>query len=235
MRLKESYESIEILLNAIQYNEYKWYLCGDLKIIGISMGMQRGFTKHCCFLCLWDSRATAEHYVRKDWPARAAYIPRNANFKEVPLVDPKNVLMLPRHIKLSLMKNFVKQLAKSKSNGFAFLCNKFPNISEAKLKEGIFVGPQIHKLKDPKFKKELTSIELCAWKIFKWLCANFLGNKRSPSFKMGLENLLEAYKEMGCRMSLKIYFLHSLLDFFRQILARSATSKVKDFTTKFKQ
>ena len=31
---------------------------------------------------------------------------------------------------------------------------------------------------------------------------------------MGVENLLEAYKEMGCRMSLKIHFLHSHLDFF---------------------
>ena len=31
---------------------------------------------------------------------------------------------------------------------------------------------------------------------------------------MGVENLLEAYKEMGFRMSLKIHFLHSHLDFF---------------------
>ena len=31
---------------------------------------------------------------------------------------------------------------------------------------------------------------------------------------MGVENFLEAYKEMGCRMSLKIHFLHSYLDFF---------------------
>ena len=50
--LKESYESIEILLDAIQCNEYKWYLSGDLKIIGILMRMRGGFTKHCCFLCL---------------------------------------------------------------------------------------------------------------------------------------------------------------------------------------
>ena len=109
----------------------------------------------------------------------------------------------PLHINLGLMKNFVKQLGKSKFSGFAFLCSKFPNISEAKLTEGIFGGPQIREvLIDPKFEKELTSIELCAWKAFKWLCANFLGNKRSPSFEMGVENLLEAYMKMGCRMSL---------------------------------
>ena len=67
------------------------------------------------------------------------------------------------------MKNFVKQLGKSKSNGFAFLCNTFLSLSEAKLIEGSFVGPQIREvLKDPKFEKEPTLIELHAWKAFKW-------------------------------------------------------------------
>ena len=69
MHLKESYASNETLLNAIKYSDYKWKICGDLEVISILMEMQGGFTKHCCFLCLWDSRATAEHYVRKDWPA----------------------------------------------------------------------------------------------------------------------------------------------------------------------
>ena len=63
------------------------------------------------------------------------------------------------------MKNFVKQLGKSKSNAFTFLRNKFPKIREGKLKEGIFVGPQIRKvLKDAEFEKQLTSIELRARK-----------------------------------------------------------------------
>ena len=100
VQLKESYESIEIILNAIQYNKCKRSLFGNLNVIGILIGMQGGFTKHCCFLCLWDSRATAEHYVRKDWPARVASIPGNTNIKEVPLVDPKDVLLPPLHIKL---------------------------------------------------------------------------------------------------------------------------------------
>ena len=76
----------------------------------------------------------------------------------------------------------------------------FPKISEGKLKEGIFVGPQFREvLKDADFEKELTLIELRAWKAFKWLCANFLGNKRSPSFKMEVENFLDEYKKMAVR------------------------------------
>ena len=65
-QLKESYDSIEILLNMIHYSDYIWSLCGDLKVIGILMGLQGSFTKHCCFLCLWDSRSTAHHYKTKN-------------------------------------------------------------------------------------------------------------------------------------------------------------------------
>ena len=41
-----------------------------------------------------------------------------------------------------------------------------------------------------------------------------MGNKKLPSFKTRVENLLEAYKEMGGQISLKIHFLYSHLDFF---------------------
>ena len=59
------------------------------------------------------------------------------------------------------MKNFVKALAKQSSNGFEFLCEKFTELSQAKLKEGIFVGPQILEvLEDPEFKNALNALEL---------------------------------------------------------------------------
>ena len=67
VHLKESYDNMEFLLEAIKYSEYQWILCGDLKVIGLLMGMQAGFTKYCCFLCLWDSRAVSQHYKQKDW------------------------------------------------------------------------------------------------------------------------------------------------------------------------
>ena len=55
-------------------------------------------------------------------------------------------LMPPLHIKLGLIKNFVKAIAKHCSNGFEFLCKKFPKLNQANLKEGIFVGPQIQRI-----------------------------------------------------------------------------------------
>jgi len=49
------------------------------------------------------------------------------------------------HIKQGLVKNFVKGMDKI-GRGFQYVRNKFPNASDAKIKEGIFVGPQIREL-----------------------------------------------------------------------------------------
>ena len=60
--MKETYESMSLILNAISYDTYKWQICGDLKVIGLLLVLQGGFTKYCCFLCLWDRRATESYY-----------------------------------------------------------------------------------------------------------------------------------------------------------------------------
>ncbi|GBM45694.1 hypothetical protein AVEN_14139-1 [Araneus ventricosus] len=53
-------------------------------------------------------------------------------------------------------------------DGFNFLKTKFPRLSEAKIKEGIFVGPQIRQLfKDSTFMKHLNRKEKRAWLAFK--------------------------------------------------------------------
>ena len=109
------------------------------------------FTKYCCFLCLWDSPAVSQHYKQKDWGSRNTFVPGEHSLKENPLVDMNKVLLPPLHIKLGLMKNFVKALHK---NGAAFqhLSTVFPGLRAAKFKEGIFVGPQIREvLKDTDF------------------------------------------------------------------------------------
>ena len=60
--LKETFVNLQEILEAIKYRTYAWNICGDLKVIRLLMGLQQGFTKYCCFLCLWDSRATGEHF-----------------------------------------------------------------------------------------------------------------------------------------------------------------------------
>ena len=112
------------------------------------------------------------------------------------------------------MKNFVKSMDKTKK-AFTHLQEKFSAISKAKLKEGIFIGPQIRQLfQDNIFNNLLEGREKRPWDTFKLVATNFLGNDKSRQFQVLVENLLEAYKSLGCNMSLKINFLHSHLDYF---------------------
>lgn len=167
---------------------------------------------------MWDSRATEHHYVRENWPSRTYYEPGQQNVSNVPLVNPQDILLPPLHIKLGLIKNFVKALNRE-GPAFQYLINLFPKLSYAKIKEGIFVGPDIRKLMaDGNFTKCLTPDEAAAWVSFQSVVHSFLGKRKSPDFKEIIGNLLQNYHKIGARMSLKIHFLHSHLDFFPENL-----------------
>ena len=59
------------------------------------------------------------------------------------------------HLKLGLMKNFVKAM-NQKEAAFTYLWEKFPRLIEAKAKESIFIGPQMQDIiKDEHFEKLL--------------------------------------------------------------------------------
>lgn len=214
VNMKETYENMRILLQSIKYEEHKWNICADLKVVALLTGLQSGYTKYCCFLCEWDSRARNQHYVVKEWPLRENIVPGLKNVLNEPLVEQQKIYLPPLHIKLGLIKNFVKALNRE-GNAFLYLRRKFARISEAKLKEGMFVGPQIRELfKDENFETTLSRTENRAWTAFKNVCSNFLGNRKSENYKDLVEELIQSYKTLGCNMSLKLHFLHSHLEFF---------------------
>jgi len=55
------------------------------------------------------------------------------------------ILLPPLHIKLGLMINFVKAIDRTGS-AFKYVAKKFPRLSEAKIKVGVFVVLEIRKL-----------------------------------------------------------------------------------------
>lgn len=67
---------------------------------------------------------------------------KKKNTKYPPLVQPDNIFLPHLHIKRGLLKNFLKPLVRN-GDGFLYLKEKFPKLSEAKIDEGIFFGPQI--------------------------------------------------------------------------------------------
>ncbi|GFX12468.1 uncharacterized protein TNCV_1697431 [Trichonephila clavipes] len=112
------------------------------------------------------------------------------------------------------MKQFVKALDKE-GECFKYLCEQFPGLSDAKLKEGSFVGPDIRKLlKDETFVTKMEMKEKNAWNSFKLIVTGFLGNKKDPNGKALVAGLLQNYKILGCNLCVKVHFLHSHLDYF---------------------
>ena len=55
--------------------------------------------------------------------------------KEV-LADPLKILLSPLHIKLGIMKQYVKALSKD-DPCFMYLCDKFKYLLDAKIKQGM--------------------------------------------------------------------------------------------------
>ena len=111
----------------------------------------------------------------KDWPERSELKLGEHNIINPPLIDKNKIIFPPLHIKLGLMKQFVKALDKHGSC-FEYISHVFPGISTEKLKAGIFDGPQIRKLvKDLNFENNMNVIEAAAWKSFVRLIQQFLG------------------------------------------------------------
>jgi len=105
--MKESHESMKLLLGKIKYDKFNWKLCNDLKAVALLHGMQLGYTKYCCFSCERDSPDKKNHYVNKLWPKRTSLTPGEKNVVNPPFVLPEKIYLPPLHIKLDLMKIFV--------------------------------------------------------------------------------------------------------------------------------
>ena len=92
-------------------------------------------------------------------------------------------------------------------------------MSVEKVKEGVFIGPQIRKLsKDPQFLSTMTDVEKKAWLSFSEVVSKFLGNIMVSDSQNIVENMLAYFEALGCRLSLKVHFLHAHLDYFQQNL-----------------
>ena len=88
-------------------------------------------------------------------------------------------------------------------------------MSHAKIREEIYDRPQIRKLMmDDGFTDTMTEIEDDVWNAFKEVVVKFLGIIKDPPYKETVRNMLDKFKLLGCKMSLKLHFLASHLDYF---------------------
>ena len=183
-------------------------------MVNFLLGQQSGYTKHPCFLCMWDSRDKTNHWVKKYWEPRITLRAGDKNIINEPLVTRDRAILPPLHIKLGLIKQLVKALDK---DGECFKCifRSFPGLSIEKLKAGIFDGPDIRKLmQDENFILSMNPLEADTWRSFVGVVQNFLGNRRATNFEKVVQNMLDAYQRLGANMNIQVHFLHNHLDRF---------------------
>ena len=107
-----------------------------------TVGSTSGYTKYPCFLCLCDSRAKNEHWICEQWPKRNEFTVGEKNIRNERSVPSDKVVLLLFHIKLGLIKKYVKSLDKG-GECFKYICQKFSFLSYEKIKAGVFDGPKI--------------------------------------------------------------------------------------------
>ena len=61
---------MKVLITKIKYSDQNWLIRGDLKVLCKLLGQQDGYTKHLCFLYLWDGRVKTKHWKPEQRPDR---------------------------------------------------------------------------------------------------------------------------------------------------------------------
>ena len=119
------------------------------------------------------------------------------------LVPVEGIVLPPLQIKLGLMKQFVRAFDKEASC-FKYIVQKLSAVSIQKLRAGVFNGPQIRELMaDVAFIDSMNEKEANAWRSFRSVAENFLGNHRAENYEELVRNMLLSFQTLGCRMSIK--------------------------------
>ena len=88
-----------------------------------------------------------------------------------------------------------------------------------KIKAGIFDGPQICKLmQDQTFTARMTVTERAAWCSYVSVIQEFLGNTKASNYRDLVNVMLQNFQAFGARMSIKLHYLFSHLDYFPENL-----------------
>lgn len=107
----DTYDNMNIIIFSKRCKVLNWQICNDLKEIAMLLGLQCGFTKYCfsnvsgatgvlLHIIIWENVST--------WDCQYRYMVSIQVASQ--LADTQKVYLLPVHIKLGLMKNFIKAM-----------------------------------------------------------------------------------------------------------------------------
>jgi len=58
---KETYASLKKIIDLMQYNDHKWKICADLKVVALLRAMQ---TKNMCYI--WNTHFASDQYNERN-------------------------------------------------------------------------------------------------------------------------------------------------------------------------
>ena len=83
-----------------------------------------------------------------------------------------------------------------------------PTISKAKVKGGLFVGPQIKRmLASEELEEQMSDLDRNVWQAFRMTVEGFLGNHRRDDYAMVVSNLIESYESLVAFFAFSLGFL----------------------------
>lgn len=82
---------------------------------------------------------------------------------------------------------------------------------------------------DPEFEKSMNKLELEAWKAFVLVVKNFLGNTKASNYEEVINNMLTAFKNLGCNMNVKMHYLFLRMDRFPENLGSMSDEQGERF------
>ena len=159
-------------------------------MINFLLKQQGVYTKHPCFLYYWDSRATHQHWVKTDWPAREDLAVGDKNIINEPLINRNCIILPPLHTKLGPIKQLVKALDKD-DDCFNYIAKTFSGLSIEKLKAGIFDGPQRKMMQDQTFTACMIVAEKAVWCSYVSVIREFLRNTKASNYRNLVKVMLQ--------------------------------------------
>lgn len=215
----EQYLVMRQILDLIHYENYQWDVIADFKLVNILQGLMAAAAKTPCIHCKWEPRYQEnedDDIYTKTWEEREPFSEDKIgkeSVKYAPLV-PRNKMIFPvLHIKIGLVTQLFKIIQAHPESRTVLL--KMFGKSEAKITGAVYNGPEIRELFKNKELENTLSEELKeALTNLKLVCENFLGNKRAENYRELINNLMKSYKELGCRITVKMHSLICHLDLF---------------------
>ena len=93
---EELYDSIKMVLEKLFYSVHNWVICVDFTMVNFLLAEQSGYTKYPCFFCY--SRATDQHWMKKQWLVCEQLIQGDRNIINKPLFSLICIILPPHQV-----------------------------------------------------------------------------------------------------------------------------------------